>query len=87
MFPKFATKIKKHCKAEQNVIEMGKMVNILLCHNCAASFPREMDYCSCSNCFACTGCEIYLCPECSTEIIVKPRKTGRMNPVDSLRYE
>jgi hypothetical protein len=26
----------------------------------------------CSNCFACTGCEIYFCPQCREEMVVKP---------------
>jgi predicted RNA-binding Zn-ribbon protein involved in translation (DUF1610 family) len=28
----------------------------------------------CSNCFACTGCEIYLCPSCGEEVVFKPKK-------------
>ncbi|KOH44005.1 hypothetical protein NC99_32210 [Sunxiuqinia dokdonensis] len=28
----------------------------------------------CGNCFACTGCEIYICPNCRRGIVVKPVK-------------
>jgi hypothetical protein len=28
----------------------------------------------CSNCFACSGCEIYMCPNCGKEVTVKPIK-------------
>ncbi len=52
---------------------MDKLIKIILCHNCGTSIERDLFYRSCSNCFACTGCEIYICPECATEIIVKPK--------------
>lgn len=54
---------------------MDKIIKIILCHNCGTSMERDLVYRTCSNCFACTGCEIYTCPGCGTEIIVKPKKT------------
>jgi NAD-dependent SIR2 family protein deacetylase len=43
-----------------------------VCTNCGFSFQRgDLDR-ECSNCFACTGCEIYLCPECKKDIVIKP---------------
>jgi predicted RNA-binding Zn-ribbon protein involved in translation (DUF1610 family) len=53
---------------------MNKLITMILCHNCGHSIERDLFYRTCSNCFACTGCEIYTCPECGTEIIVKARK-------------
>ncbi|MEA3460567.1 MAG: hypothetical protein U9R49_01730 [Bacteroidota bacterium] len=53
---------------------MDKLIKIILCHNCGSSFERDLSYRDCSNCFACTGCEIYTCPECAIEIAVKPKK-------------
>ena len=38
---------------------------------------------TCSNCFACTGCEIYTCYGCGTELIVKPKK-GNNDPQEYL---
>jgi len=29
---------------------------------------------NCSNCFACSGCEIYTCPSCGNEVVIKPIK-------------
>ena len=52
---------------------MNKLIRILLCHECGTSFERDLVYRACSNCFACTACEIYICPECATEIIVNPK--------------
>ena len=53
---------------------MNKIIHIILCHNCGTSIERDLDYRTCSNCFACTGCEIYTCPECATELIVIQKK-------------
>jgi len=53
---------------------MNQLISIILCYNCGLSFERDLDYRLCSNCFACSGCEIYTCPGCGTEIIVKPKK-------------
>jgi len=56
---------------------MDKLIKIILCHNCGTSIERDLSYRLCSNCFACTGCEIYTCPDCATELIVKQKKTER----------
>ena len=53
---------------------LNKLIHYLICHNCGTSIERDLSYRTCSNCFACSGCEIYTCPECGTEIIVKARK-------------
>ena len=52
---------------------MKKLIPIILCHNCGTSFERDLFYRNCSNCFACLGCEIYTCPGCAIEIIVKSK--------------
>lgn len=44
------------------------------CPRCGFSFHRGEVVKECSNCFACSGCEIYICPECEEEIIVKPMR-------------
>lgn len=54
---------------------MNKLIRIILCHECGTSFERDFSYRSCSNCFACTGCEIYTCPGCGIEIVVKKKMT------------
>jgi hypothetical protein len=53
----------------------------ITCGSCGYSFEREKENKHCSNCFACTGCEIYYCPKCNNEIVITPvrelkRKTG-----------
>jgi len=46
----------------------------IICGNCKKRFDRTKEYKHCSNCFACTGCEIYYCPSCDNEIIITPIK-------------
>jgi hypothetical protein len=41
-------------------------------------FERTKEFTYCSNCFACTGCEIYYCPGCDNEIVITPvRSMGK----------
>jgi hypothetical protein len=50
----------------------------ITCGNCGFIFARSKEFTSCSNCFACTGCEIYYCPKCDTEVVITPvKKAGR----------
>jgi hypothetical protein len=42
------------------------------CVECRMSFPKDDLERSCSNCFACTLCEKYICAGCKNEIIIKP---------------
>jgi predicted Zn-ribbon and HTH transcriptional regulator len=44
------------------------------CTNCGFEFSNLDVSRVCSNCFACTGCEIYTCPNCEIEVVVKPMK-------------
>ncbi len=56
----------------------------MTCQNCGFSFQKgDLDR-ECSNCFACTGCEIYLCPSCQKEIVIKPigQPRRRMSSID-----
>jgi len=46
----------------------------ITCSHCGKSWDKKLLSKSCSNCFACTGCETYLCPECRYEIVVIPIK-------------
>jgi hypothetical protein len=46
----------------------------IICGSCHLKFERDREYRNCSNCFACTGCEIYYCPRCNNEIVVIPQK-------------
>lgn len=48
----------------------------IICTNCSQEFLKEY-YKVCSNCFACTGCEIYLCPYCGERIAIKEPKKMR----------
>lgn len=44
------------------------------CPSCGFAFSDFDVPRTCSNCFACTGCEIYICPSCSSEVVIKPMK-------------
>ncbi len=44
------------------------------CTACGFCFTNLQVPRNCSNCFACTGCEIYICPGCKAEVVVKPIK-------------
>lgn len=52
---------------------MSKMIQNLICPDCGTSFEKDLCYRQCANCFACKGCEIYSCPGCASEIILKER--------------
>jgi hypothetical protein len=41
------------------------------CNDCGRSFEKDELQRSCSNCFVCTSCEVYICPACRAEIVVK----------------
>jgi hypothetical protein len=55
------------------VIESG----YIICDACSYRFERGGTNKHCSNCFDCTGCEIYYCPSCEEEIVVTPVKRIR----------
>ena len=57
---------------------MNKLIQLILCHNCGTTLERDVSYRLCSNCFACTGCEIYTCPGCGTELVVRPKKEPQL---------
>ncbi|MBV5313390.1 MAG: hypothetical protein JZU47_08845 [Prolixibacteraceae bacterium] len=44
------------------------------CDHCGKTWDKKQLDRSCSNCFGCTGCEAYICPECRYEIVVVPIK-------------
>lgn len=46
----------------------------ITCTHCGQTWDKKLLSRSCSNCFACTGCEAYICPECRYEIVVVPIK-------------
>lgn len=49
------------------------------CDNCLKTYSKNSLKRSCSNCFLCTGCEIYKCPNCQEEIIVTPMDVAKYN--------
>ncbi len=51
-----------------------KEIKKLQCSECGSTFNKDDLKRTCSNCFACTSCEIYICPNCDAEIVVKPMK-------------
>jgi hypothetical protein len=51
-----------------------KKEKFFTCSNCGNSYSNLDAERVCSNCFACTGCEIYTCPACREEDVVKPKK-------------
>jgi hypothetical protein len=42
------------------------------CEKCGFRFSNLDVPRTCSNCFACTGCEIYICPMCENEVVIQP---------------
>lgn len=46
----------------------------VVCRSCQYQFERYTERQLCSNCFACTGCERYICPQCDGRIEVIPVK-------------
>ena len=52
----------------------GKKEKFHACKWCGFRFSNLDADRVCSNCFACTGCEIYSCPACGKEVVVKPMK-------------
>ncbi|MDP2335585.1 MAG: hypothetical protein Q8N05_03865 [Bacteroidota bacterium] len=60
---------------------MDDQNSLITCSHCGNTWDKKLLPKSCSNCFACTGCEAYICPECRYEIVVVPIKPGkRSNP-------
>ncbi|HNW50949.1 MAG TPA: hypothetical protein PKH79_07700 [Prolixibacteraceae bacterium] len=54
---------------------MSEEGNIIRCNDCGGTFNKKDLQRSCSNCFACLSCEMYICPVCRSEIVVKePQK-------------
>ncbi|HKK43246.1 MAG TPA: hypothetical protein VJ963_12605 [Bacteroidales bacterium] len=52
----------------------------IICNRCGTKFEKDREYRSCSNCFVCSGCEIYFCPSCDNEIVLIPiKKAGSMS--------
>jgi hypothetical protein len=49
-----------------------KKEKLYTCKGCKSIFSSLDADRICSNCFACTGCEIYKCPSCGAEVVVKP---------------
>lgn len=54
-------------------------VEKLTCPACGHSYDKDCLDRDCGNCFACTGCEIYCCPNCRAEIVVKSMKKPNKN--------
>jgi RNA polymerase subunit RPABC4/transcription elongation factor Spt4 len=52
----------------------AKKEKIYFCPACGFRFSNLNVPRTCSNCFACTGCEIYICPACGSEVVIKPIK-------------
>ncbi len=48
------------------------LINKVTCPQCKKEYTKSDLRRNCSNCFACTGCEIYICYNCRGRIVVKP---------------
>ena len=57
------------------MIGKNREKKIYFCNGCGFKFSNLDVSRVCSNCFACTGCEIYACPNCGSEVVVKPVKS------------
>ncbi|HZL11494.1 MAG TPA: hypothetical protein VFC65_16035 [Prolixibacteraceae bacterium] len=53
--------------------------NTVNCLHCGKSWDKTLLSRSCSNCFACTGCEAYICPECRYETVITPPRPMKWN--------
>lgn len=53
---------------------MDKGKEKVKCEHCSFTYFKDELKRSCSNCFACLLCEIYICPNCKEELIVIPMK-------------
>jgi hypothetical protein len=51
-----------------------KEEKLYTCQNCGFVFSNLELPRTCSNCFSCTGCEIYTCPQCKKEVVIRPMK-------------
>lgn len=51
-----------------------KLKKFYRCGACGFEFANLDTQRVCSNCFACSACEIYTCPACDSEVVVKPVK-------------
>lgn len=49
------------------------------CNKCGFTFTNLEVSRVCNNCFACTGCEIYVCPSCGQEVVIKAVKKAQVN--------
>ncbi len=47
------------------------------CPSCKNSFSKKNLKRNCSNCFACTGCEVYICYHCGERIVIVPPREYR----------
>jgi hypothetical protein len=56
----------------------------IICGECYLKFERDKEFKHCSNCFVCTGCEIYYCPGCDNEIIITPVRSIGIGPVSQV---
>jgi len=52
----------------------GKKEKVFKCTSCREDFSNLDAQRTCSNCFACTGCEVYICPNCGNEVEIIPMK-------------
>lgn len=59
----------------------------ILCKQCNQSFDKKDLQIVCSNCFACTGCERYVCPKCNNAIVISPVKSIFSNTSDTQKNE
>lgn len=46
----------------------------IICGNCTKKHVKKSLKRSCGNCFVCTSCEIYQCPDCRAKIIITPMR-------------
>jgi hypothetical protein len=53
---------------------MQENTNMVMCTRCEKFRDKTQIDRSCSNCYVCTACEVYICPECRFEIVLKPQR-------------
>lgn len=56
--------------------------DLVTCLSCNNQYAKDDLQRSCGNCFACTGCEIYICPNCRRQIVIKPVKKPQLGKSD-----
>ena len=57
-----------------NSTKINNRFSMMDCSNCGYRFDSKKVKKVCDNCFACLGCEVYVCPKCGSEVEVVSKR-------------